>query len=202
MSMVKPMLAEIIAFDVNAVKNAKEWVHTFCERYDEVEFLKYARPFFESVEEDKAFLDEFFEEEIEGKETFELTRSFPENGDLELFGLYPMFHLEESSLHGHDLLYAALESGLLPDETKALKIPYTDYSYLIGADRETVIQEVKHLQKRRDILSYKGKWCRDYSNHPLYWFDQDLEFAFQFFTQQGLPITRKDLNRYVLFEWQ
>jgi hypothetical protein len=197
---VRPKLYQLIGIDVGSVKGGQKWVDEFLKKYDDEEFISYTRDIFGKVVEDKEFLEEYIVDEIEDKETYEIIHYFHEN-EQNIFGMYPIFDVSKSSIYAHELLYAMVEGQMIPDKAKALKIPYEDFSHLIGAPKEKIKKETGYLPLVRTIENYKGVWGRDYPNHPMEWFDDDLEFSYLFFQSLGLFVSRNDIQRFIVFDW-
>lgn len=117
-----------------------------------------------------------------------------------IFGVKPCFHADEALLHDHQAIWSLIEVGIFDSTGFEKKIPYDDYSAFIGASIEVI--KTLPLSVRQEIRYYDGNWGRKYKHSPLYYFDEELDIALELFQKMGVKVERKQLDRYIVLEWE
>lgn len=204
---IRPYLAQIIGFETNIIPNFNELKETFIENAEDEE-----KDFLDCFghlisEDDKLCL--LADKTFERLKNQSLYKVFPhcESSAIEIFGIRPIFHYNQSELYASDLLYSAIESGLIKDESRAIKIPYDDWMKYKKMTNEELMDEFnsngKHsiFEVEQELRYYTGNWGRKYPNHPVYWYDHDFDLALKIFKIMGFDIAPENLDRYMIFEW-
>lgn len=195
---VRPKVYHMIGINTDLLPNSLEIFKDFYNKHHEDDFVDIARTLLYKIDE-KDFIDEYIDKELHKFYTFDILHEF--NREQRVIGILPVFHLSESSLYAHDLLYSMIEANLIEDKPTAIKIPYRDLSPYIGLNVEELRKSDLEILKRREVLYYNGSWGREYPNHSIDWYDDDLEFAYLYFKNMGIDLEQKDLDRYIVFEW-
>lgn len=196
---VRPNLYVLIGVDVNNVQKGEEWVQDFQRKHDEDDFLSIVKPALLSCELDPSIASDVMDT-IKDRTFNQMFHVLKREGQC-IAGVLPIIQSDESQLYDHDLVYALLEAGILKDEVTTISLPFKDYELYIGKTKEEMKDSKLTLHEKRELLQYSGKWGRKYTYHSLDWLDEELELAYTFFVQSGLTIQRKDIQRYVVFEW-
>jgi hypothetical protein len=196
---VRPDFVHVIGFSGNTHSNLEDWYHQFSNHRFEESFWEFSKDIFAEIENsDSDYLEEL-ESRFKDVELGTVVQGYFRGDDIVLGILLP-YHFEESRLYGHQIGWSLLESGILPDQNVARKIPYTDYSIHLGkSDKKLLAAGGLELVNR--LKGYQGQWARKYPNSTLWLYDYDFEFAFRFFAKLGFTIERKELDRYMIFEW-
>ena len=192
---VRPKLSHIIGISGLCKQAYDEEIRAFMNNHYEDDFLEVAGPLFEALEDGAEK-----KEELEGVYVYDLLEHVRIDSE-EAFGMLPINHWKESSSYNHELTWGLIDSGMLASSSKISKIPYDDYSHVIGMDKEEMKRHIGSLQLLQEFTRYEGQWGRDYEHYRLSYFDEDLEFAFNFFHSIGIPVKKSDLDRYMIFEW-
>ncbi|WP_442637841.1 hypothetical protein [Rossellomorea marisflavi] len=116
-----------------------------------------------------------------------------------IIGFKPAYHLDEASLHDHQLIWSLIEAGILSGEGFHQKIPYEDYSGFIGAPKEELMN--LPLSARMQMRNYEGEWGRRYKHSPINYFDEEMDIALELFKRIGIELNRSHIQRYVVLEW-
>lgn len=197
---LRPKLSHIIGFKKKAVQNFESWEKFFYRDKSEEDVLPIVKKIFFNLKLEDEFIDEFIEfHEIKNKSIFEFVPSF-QSQSIDVFGMLPFFHFDEADMYSDSLLYTMAEANILK-EPFVKEIPYEDLSSYIRLGAEELRESDLALSKRREVLHYDGNWGRQYPNHPLYYFDEDFDFAYSFFRELGLNISKSELGRYLIFDW-
>lgn len=196
---MRPNLYEMIGVDVAKIEKGEEWLREFQKTQLEKDFLILAENALYLADDDVEFIEEYIVscEKLSVQDMFQL---FSRNGQL-IAGVLPIYDMKQHQLYGHDLLYSLLETSLLPNEPQIHVLPYTDFSAYIGKTKEELKETRLSLKEKQAIVHYEGQWGRKYEHHSLDWFDRELEFTYHFFRDNGLLVDKKDIQRYLVFEW-
>lgn len=192
---VRPSISHVIGISGLAKAAFQSEIDHFLNEKHEEDFLVVSKNVWNQIE----YGDEI-KEDYKNVSTFDVVSSF-ESSSIDVFGMFPVFHLNESHLYNHSLLWCMLEAGVLKDETKTVKLPYQDVSEFVRKDHSILRQNFRDRNLARELEFYDGKWARKYPNESLSFYDEDLDFALKFFHEIGVMVKPDDLDRYFIFEW-
>ena len=192
---MRPKVSHIIGFDCKEGEDKKK-MSQFSNHHFEDYFYDAAKDvIISSGEEDKEFVKSILGDTITGEVLYK-----SESSSINVIGIHPIYHLDESSLYNHEIVWGMVSSGMIGNKPEAIKVPYIDYANLIGKDPKEIV-ELEGLSVAREMQFYKGTWGRKYPHCSVDTYDADLEFAYQMLKKIGYNLKRENIDRYIIFEW-
>jgi len=191
---VRPSITHIIGISGLAKQSFQQEIDVFMNEKYEEDFLDVSKNVWNSIEYGDEIVDDY-----KKSSTFDVFYHF--DSRLDLFGMLPVFHFNESHLYNHSLIWCLLESGMLKSEPKSVALPYDDMSEFKAKELSVLKENIKDRQLLRELQIYDGNWARKYPGYNLDYFDDDFDFALKMFHELGIMIKHSDLNRYLVFEW-
>lgn len=192
---MKPTLTHFIGISGETKNKYSKEIEKFLSNYYEEDLISVSK---------EAILNSIYSEELKSyfnkKFVYDVISDY-NTSSINLFGMRPPFHLNESHLYNHEMIWCLLETEMLSPQIKALKIPYENFNKFIGEKSEVLNKEIEDKNVIRQLKCYDGIWARQYANFSLYHFDADFDFILDFFNVNGIPIEKNELDRYIVFEW-
>lgn len=180
-----------------------EWKEIFDRTHEETNFLAFTSETYEEIYPVEAWR----KRQIEPLKDLLLHQIIkcPDEENISVFGMLPATKILQSDMYAKDLLYTMIEAGTLPEHVQVTKLPYRDVRSLIGKTEMEIAEatdyELVGKEEVEDVQRYNGVWARKYPNQTLNRFDRDLEFAYQLFTKLGIPVSRQDIDRYLILHY-
>lgn len=192
---VRPSIKHIIGVEGLTEEEMAGFVKMYEDFYEEP-IADSLLPVLGDDEYEKDFVKEIVADKVVG-EILELSRS----KERSYIGMKPIYHLAESELSDHTVLWSMIEAGVLDVSFQLIQVPYIDLSANLKKSHQENLEEVG-LQRAIELYRYDGEWGRKYKHSELNYFDADLGLAKAYFESLlGFSLKKEQIQRYVLMEW-
>lgn len=131
-------------------------------------------------------------------EVFEVAR----NESIDFIGIKPVYHLQEAQLYDHKVIWTMVETGMLDMTSRLIRVPYEDLSEHLKKSKDEIRAELS-FKDAIALQRYEGEWGRKYKHSNMDYYDADLALAQAYLaTVTGIEITKEQIQRYLLIEWE